>query len=339
MYSKVSVKLTHNGKPTVWSGKQAIKLISCQFILILLFLRTACCQSIPPPVVARPVEVDLSNLEVKNKLPFDAPFVVITTPTDKLDELKISNIQEGAGSSVGSNLMVPGMTIKWSRKTSEPLNGKYDTERASLYYTTINGEYARPNRLYIITIEGYKDGKLVRSFELEAYTETTLEDNVKLDFGVGYAPKPRAIFGLSSVHLHATAINEDTDLVVDKLSVVRQFLVRTSFFIGLSPITFSERTEQPIKERYALGNFVYGVGFRSPFYGKWMKWSRVAKKNPDFGRMFLQPMRLNIGVLNFSQANQNPAITKDVNKRAMFVSLTYDLHIAAILGPIGKILQ
>ncbi len=290
-------------------------------------------QSIPPPPVARAVDVDLANLQVKTKLPFDAPFVLVVTPAKDIESIRLVSIVEQGGRDI-----VPA-SLKAVATQPQPSSTVFVGEKLGLMFTPIagasrpaDGSYALPNRSYVITMTAVLKDHSSRTFVVEAFSDASLSDNVKLDFGVGYAPSPKAVIGLTSVHFYATPINEDADLASKNISLARRFLTRTSFFVGLSPITLSENDAQPIKAKYKLGSLIYGIGYRAPFYGAWLN-------NNRFGRTFLQPMRLNAGILNFTQTNANPAIGGDAKKHTFFMALTFDLNISTVLGPIAKIFQ
>ncbi|MBH8557747.1 hypothetical protein [Hymenobacter negativus] len=294
-------------------------------------------QGVPPPAIAKQVEIDLINESIKGKIPFDAPFEFIGTPPKTVDVLKIRKVQ--LDSSTGTVLAVEEAT--WARQYDKSNGGAEGedakAEKFRLFLLFKQGQgYPTPNHRYLFYIDGYactwQGQSKVASYSLVGTTESGLSDHIKLDFGLGYAFKPRAVVGLTTVHFYFSPINEDTDLNDEHLSFSRHFLLRTSLFAGLSPVVFSEHTEQEIKRKFALGSFVYGVGLRSPFYSPWFRTGR-------FGRVFFQPMRVNVGVLNFKQANQNVSIAGDVNKRALFMSITYDFNIASILGPLGKLVQ
>jgi hypothetical protein len=170
------------------------------------------------------------------------------------------------------------------------------------------------------------------TFQYGFVTSSKFGDHVKTDFGIGYAPVPKALFGFTTVNLYLTPINDETDLQLIT-NVRRNVFLRTSFFFGIAPLTLSSDTKQPIKNRYSLGNFMFGVAIRSPFYGCYTPF------NNKVGQKLLQPMRLKFGYLLFKQANANPLIVKDEDKKAFFLGLSYDFNIAALLGPVAKIIQ
>lgn len=201
--------------------------------------------------------------------------------------------------------------------------------------TAFTKDFLLPDRTYTLKITALdKDGRAIPeySFTYGIVTSSKFGDHAKLDFGVGYAPKPQASFGATTVNLYLTPINEETDLR-DISDWKRNLLLRVGFYAGIAPILFSSDTEQPLKNRFAVGNFVYGIGIRSPFYG----WHNVFKNR--VGQKLLQPMRLKAGWFLFKQSDANPLITAERSKRAPYVGISYDINIASLLGPIGKIVQ
>ncbi len=159
---------------------------------------------------------------------------------------------------------------------------------------------------------------------------SSLADHIKSDFGIGYVPKIKGLVGVINVHFYFVAINNDADLGYGELSRARQVFSRLSLFVGLAPLTFSSESEQEIKNITKLGNLVYGVGIRSLPY-----WP----KRKSFMRLVFQPMRINVGFMRFIQDDANPLVTDNRYKNAPFVSITYDLNISTLLGPIGKLFQ
>ena len=198
------------------------------------------------------------------------------------------------------------------------------------------GDFLLPDREYTLKVTATVRGDTGAnnfSFTYGFITSSKFGDHVKLDFGLGYAPLPKAWFGFTTVNLYLTPINDETDLMLIK-SFRRNVFLRTSFFFGVSPFNFNSDTKQPIKNKYGVGNFVYGVAIRSPLYG-----SHTPFFTSKVGQKLLQPMRLKFGYFLFKQANANALINADLNKRAVFYGVSYDLNISTLLGPVAKFIS
>ncbi|MEQ9438095.1 MAG: hypothetical protein RIG62_03575, partial [Cyclobacteriaceae bacterium] len=147
--------------------------------------------------------------------------------------------------------------------------------------------------------------------------------------------KPQAVLGLITLHYYPRPVNFNTNLgqKFGDNNFLRHLAMRTSVFLGVAPTVIAADVEQEIKPVTGIGNVVYGLGLRSPFY-----WPGKLDSG-KFGRVFLQPMRLNAGFFHFAQENANPLISSKENKSSFFLSLTFDLSITEILGPLGKLFQ
>ncbi|MEO5685380.1 MAG: hypothetical protein ABIQ88_22220 [Chitinophagaceae bacterium] len=298
-----------------------IKIVSALFFSSFLFIAGVHTLKGQPsaPALAAPVVVDLKKHTI-GEIPFDKPYYF----TGDLD----------------TSWHVSSITFEIMKGRS---GGTYDTiETISVgtrtQFTVIAGvvekDFLLPDRVYTLNVTCRRaDGSLIinYSFHWGLLARSKIGDHVKLDFGIAYAPTPKALIGYTSVNIYFTAINDETNLKEIK-NISRNIFLRTSVFIGLSPVTFSSDTKQDLKNKYSTGNIVFGVAVRSPFYGCYTKGiGRVGQK-------LLQPMRLSFGEMLYAQVNANPLITKNANKGAFFVGLSYDLNIASLLGPIAKII-
>jgi hypothetical protein len=91
-----------------------------------------------------------------------------------------------------------------------------------------------------------------------------------------------------------------------------------------------------MKNAVGLGNPIFGIGYRSPFYGYWRKTPKYHRKS--IGLALFQPIRLTFGEMLFKQADKNPLIPKDRYKLTPYIGISLNASIASILGPIGKLL-
>jgi hypothetical protein len=275
------------------------------------------------PALATAVSVDLEKHTIGD-IPFDKPFYFVGEIKEK------SNIH-----SITFEI-AKGRSSKAEFKTIEKVNPGSNNQFIVLFLPGIlEKDFLLPDREYTLRIISMNENEQELkeySFTYGFLTSSKFGDHTKLDFGVGYAPIPKAFFGYTSVNIYLTPINDETNLQ-RITSFKRNVFLRMSFFMGISIINFSSDTKQPIKNKYGAGNFVFGIGIRSPFYGCYTKFF-----HNKVGQKLLQPMRLTVGKFLFKQANANPLIPDDVNKNAVYIGLTYDINIASILGPIGKII-
>ena len=221
----------------------------------------------------------------------------------------------------------------WSRKaktmfgtpsTIEFLFAGFDPD-----YSLIHQEFLVHDQQYCLAIRRTKD-KDVPEYDqqfISIRTPSTFADHFKLDFGLGYAFKPQAIVGSVSLHAYLNPINESTDLG-SLLSPWQQFKRRASLFVCLVPLTIHSWSKQDVKQAANIGNVGFGIGYRAPLYGP--HWNSHCRR-------FLQPMRLNVGLMYFAQADANPVIPQDRYKWSPFASITFDFSIAAIFGPVAKL--
>ncbi|HEY4147271.1 MAG TPA: hypothetical protein VGM41_00010 [Chitinophagaceae bacterium] len=274
------------------------------------------------PALATPVTVDLVK-QTLTDIPFDKPFYFLGDATNAVGvQTIIFEIKRGRGSK-GVYIPIGTSTVRGSQQFI-----------CLFLHGTLGIDFLLPDHEYTIRITSQNAAGANLpdySFEYGLLITSKFGDHTKLDFGIGWAPSPNALFGYTSVNIYFTPINDETNLK-EIQSLSRNLFLRTSLFMGISPILFSSDTKQPIKNKYGAGNFVFGIGIRSPFYGRYTPWFRG-----KVGQKLLQPMRISIGEFLYKQANANSVINADVNKHSPFVAITYDWNIATLLGPVGKI--
>jgi hypothetical protein len=299
------------------------KILLVFLFSLLLSKQSVMAQPTTPPL-ATSVTVDLEKHTI-GVIPFDKAFYLVG---DVKRDWGIANIE---------------LKIKRGRDKDTPFDesiGRAPVHannwfRLPFLNGTLEKDFLLPDRTYTIkVISEDANGKVIEqySFEYGFISSSKLGDHTKLDIGVGYSPQIKGWFGMTSVNFYLAPFNDETDLQkIERFD--RNILLRTGFFIGLSPLLFSSETEQPIKNKFGLGNFVYGIVIRSPFYGAY------TPINNKVGQKVLQPMHLKLGWLLYKQADANLLIVQDRSKRSFFIGLTYDANILPLLGVIGKILQ
>lgn len=255
---------------------------------------------------------------VSGDVPFDYPFVF----TGELKKTGINKIELRLSNNVcGCNSTHTVST--WERTTK-------DEDAFKLTWFSVGCiTFLQPFRKYdfsVVVTDSTGHSREPVSFRV--IPRTGVANHAKLDFGLGYAFAPKALVAVTTVHFYFTALNDDTDL--KHIHGIRSFFLRTSLFVGISPLTLASDTEQPMQGRYSVGSLVFGIGIRSPLY--------PLMGNGPVARALLQPMRIHFGEMLYRQADANPAIPLSRNKLSPYIGLTYDLNLSSVLGPVGKLI-
>lgn len=274
------------------------------------------------------VELDCATNTLSRAIPYDAPFGLILKNPPK--DVTTATFYFGKADAQSK---LPAQPVMTYNKSGEAFYLAFPKSRE---FFGKDGRYLEPNTVYYLKIDfGMEDPLtkkpvLVSSLPRSVFTRTRMGDYFKADFGFGYAPNTQAVTGNTSVHLYLKPINRDADL--GKLNGFgKHVLLRSSFFFGLSPLTIASSTEMPIVKLTPVGNFIYGFGWRSPFYGYGGGGGKA--------RTFLQPMRLTFGEVVFKQNNANPLVESVSVKQAFYIGLTYDLSLAGLFGHISKLTE
>jgi hypothetical protein len=268
----------------------------------------------------RTITLSAKTLQQSEDLPFDNPFSILVNDLEDQPDVVKAKLSFGEGPEENDLTDLSQVFNKYGKAIrivfpAETFFGE-------------KGKFLKPNTTYTYKIVLYdNDDNEKLTILRSSYTRTKFGDYVKLDFGFGYAPNIEGVFGFSTAHIYFVPINNDADL--GKLKGFRKFWQRSSFYFGLSPLTIYTDTKQPVNNLSGAGNFVYGYGLRSPFYG----WKRNGGSR---ARTFLQPMRLVIGSMVFKQTSENPLITTQQVKQSFYVGISYDLNIAGLFTPIAK---
>jgi len=292
------------------------------FILSLSHQRFTQAQDYVPG--ATNVTFSWKTYALSSDLPFDNPFVLI--------------VKDAPAKSMKARLFF----TEGSNLDSQKYFKDYYRSRDSSYHMVIfgfdecfspkmKGKFLSPNKTYSFRLIFYdSEGIEIPGSQTDRSTITRikLSDYIKLDFGFAYSPHICALFGFTSAHIYFTAINQDADLGKIR-DFRRQVALRTSFFFGISPLTIYSDTKQPIDKFTSAGNFIYGIGFRSPLYG-YSSGSWVA-------RSFLQPMRLVAGNMVFRQNDANPLVVQNHIKQSFFMGISFDINIGSLFNVISKL--
>lgn len=150
-----------------------------------------------------------------------------------------------------------------------------------------------------------------------------LTNHFDTDFGIVWSPRPGPAYvgAGSNVHFYFVPINKSESLENRRPTLRDQVLKRLSVFAGLAFVKL--HASESVENRSEFGNFVTGVGLRPRFSGP--------LRRLDF-------FRLNGGVMYFHQTNSNPLITELSDAHAPFVSVTGDLDLRTVLGPLAALL-
>lgn len=148
------------------------------------------------------------------------------------------------------------------------------------------------------------------------------------DLGVMGTPTAGYLGVVTGVHFHLAPVRKDVDLFDPTVPPMQRLGRRFSVYAGISPVEIWHAADQPI-QKTRLGIPVVGLGFRGPLY-----WQESGGTWGQVGPL----MRLNTGVMFFDQDAANPLVTEPRAKRDFFVSLTADLEISSVLGPLLGVL-
>ena len=294
------------------------------FLLVLLYCNPSFAQ---PDFVpgATTVRLSAKTLDLSSDFPYDNPFVLLVYDIPPKTEKAIL-------------YFVEGFNIPAHMDSLNTFNRFGDAfymiiEFSKLFRDEhghpVRGKYLSPNTAYTFKIVFLdSNNSTISSIQRSNYTRTKLGDYIKPDFGFGYSPHINGTFGFTDAHIYLAAINNDADLGKLK-GIGKQILLRTSFYFGISPLTIYYVTKQPINKLTGAGNFVYGVGVRSPFYG-WCGENRVS-------RTILQPMRIVVGEMVFSQNKPDPLVTQSRVKQTFYLGISWDFIIKSLVDPVTKL--
>jgi hypothetical protein len=168
----------------------------------------------------------------------------------------------------------------------------------------------------------------VHRFAVTASPRSQWAEHFDTDLGVMRTAKVGYTGVVTGAHFYLVPVRKDLDLIDPFLTRSQEFWRRISFYAGVSPVQLYSTADQPIKGT-PVGIPVVGIGFRGPLY-----WRPVE----GLPGQFLQQMRLNAGVMFYEQDDENPIIEEDRAKRDVFLSLTVDLAIRDVIGPLAAAL-
>lgn len=302
---------------------------------------------------ATTVKFDVTTLDMPD-FPFDNPCVVQIINVSKLKDRKGTvvggsvayatlMIAEGTHLNLADSSCISEMVtvIRKAKKLQEWAVFQGDMIYSIIDYSEVlkkdrksgfyeSTQFFKPNRTYVMRVVFFdKQGKYLTHLSRSNHIRTKFGDYMKSDFGFGYVNMFNpGVIGFASAHVHLYPINYDADLGKIK-SLYKQASMRLSGFFGISPLTIYSNTQQPIVPLTKTGNFVYGLGIRSPLYGYYGQ-HRVL-------RAILQPMRLTIGNVVFTQNNASPLISTPEYKQALYFGISYDLTLSTLFSPITKL--
>lgn len=329
--------------PSSLSRIAAIVLMSC--VTTICFGQSDASQHVPG---ATTVKFDVTTLDMPD-FPFDNPCVVQVINVSKLKDKNGATIGGSVAYATvmiaeGTQLTLADSTLITSKYTSSIV--KWNVFQGDFIYVIVdysqvpkknrtdgfysNSQFFKPNRTYVMRVVFFdKQGKYLTHLSRSNHIRTKFGDYMKSDFGFGYVNMFNpGVIGFASAHVYLYPINYDADLGKIK-SLYKQASMRLSGFFGISPITIYSNTQQPIVPLTKTGNFVYGLGIRSPLYGYYGQ-HRVL-------RAILQPMRLTIGNVVFTQNNASPLISTPEYKQALYFGISYDLTLSTLFSPITKL--
>ncbi len=279
-------------------------------------LQSQCGERILPqnhPTVA----VDLASGTFSQKLPFDESFFIRIPLPERTDSIQFSYGEallndDGdydfvvANNSPGSIVPNPFFPAKEVSVEIEPLKPKRQyLFRFIAYRTTIDSTLAPPVR----TVTS-------GTMDVIGRTETSISNRLQTDFGVARSREAGYWGVVSNAHFYFVPVNKNADACVRQTPLM-YLAKRISIFGGLSVLKIASEAE--VEHLFGIGTPVVGIGARDlPYLG---------------------PIRLNAGVIWFEQDDANPLVTERVRKHDLFLSVTSDIELKGLLGPLFSIIK
>jgi hypothetical protein len=257
------------------------------------------------------VSVNLAAKNFESVPPFDQNFLLSVTGIDSVDSLRVE-YGEGYTDSAGSHF--------WGRTSRL---GMRPTSSVDQKQWVFDIHALRPNTRYLFRFEALRYGQaiatLIDTIPVWIVAEAGLTRHFDSDFGiiVGTSPTIGYVGGGSTVHFYFVPINKAAPYGTASGSFRQEVLKRLSVFAGVSLFKIEENV--PVDNKYDVGNPIWGLGVRPYLRGA---------RRLDF-------FRANVGIMHFVQKNANPLITDKRGKHTPFVSVTADLDLQAVLGPLA----
>lgn len=210
-------------------------------------------------------------------------------------------------------------------RETDPAKASAGTRDTVIGERVAGPDMKRDTTRYIRPIKDHatKDSVVVETRNIFVETHADFANHFDTDFGVfmtHHNPGPGYIGAGTNVHFYLSAVNKK-ERGFRRTSLRDQLFKRVSLFAGLSFVTLQAKEE--VKNRYDVGNPLFGLGIKPRFRGRGEYWN-------FFG--------LNAGLVYFQQDAANPLVTDGKIKHAPFVSITGDITLKELLGPLATLL-
>lgn len=324
-----------------------ILLIGCLACSLLSWSQTLSSEVPGSPVI----QLDLENGLVKDDapVPYDSRLVFKGTVPKRIDCMTNDKLFVFYRDTACSDPAIKTVDDSFCHMTEwhRPDSTVAGQSSIASFVSRLNpANFFQANRNYCLVIRRYNQKTQVDEFQQQVSfrTASTFGDYIKLDFGIGFSPPIGAIIGTASVHIYAKPTTDFVNLG-ERFSLKQHLLMRTSLFIGIAPLMLTSTTKQPITPFTAVGNPIFGIGFRAPtFYPKKVyrnkadETKRALSKSGVYRKDFNQALRINLGFIIFKQDNASPLIDAPKTLIEPYFSLTYDTSLKGLLAPIALLL-
>lgn len=210
-------------------------------------------------------------------------------------------------------------------READPLKASVGTRDTVIGERVVDSGGHRDTTRYIRPIKQFATRDTVMSEEIDIMATPTaaVAAHFDTDFGVlvtNHNRGPGYIGAGTNVHFYFVPVNGNERTFYWR-SFRDQVLKRASIFVGLSFVKL--RATEEVKNMFDTGNPVVGIGVRPVGFRKYKP---------------LGSLRLNAGVVWFKQDVANPLVAEDKTKHAPFVSLTGDITLKDLFGPLAALL-
>lgn len=282
------------------------------------------------------LEMSFVTNTVVGAVPFDVPLILTAAAPDTAHRIKMNFLDDDCHALrpdiqtvYGELMQQQNPEFEW-RRADHPFTKESDKFAVPLIFPQ---DYLKPGRDYCILFAAYDTNHVhVGNTYVRLKPEPTLADHFRTDIGFAYAPEPRALVATLTTTFYFTAINEDVDLG-ERIGTARQLLQRFGLYIGLAPVVIDSDAPQNVESLLGIGSVVAGLSIRSPLYGPHL-FGEIER-----AQRFLQPMRWNVGLMWYKQDHPNPLIAEARSRKALTVSVSYDIGIQSIVAPLAALFK
>ena len=183
-----------------------------------------------------------------------------------------------------------------------------------------------PEMRYKFSFEFYKTAESENAYQtIDIFRQPRVNLTDHFHLGIDILSNLKAPYWSAgtTLHMYFTPINRGEDL--GEVKDWQNLSKRVSLLVGLSVVELSDQAEVNIKSGTSLGSPLFGLGIRGLFYWGGEEWQR----------RWFQPIRLNFGWIYVKQDHAHPLIEEDRSKLLPFVSLSADVQLKNIIGPLA----